>query len=98
MNNDERNTHFQGFAKSVRKEMEKRAAGISLRDYTPTYMEKIRQDVIAQCAYDLACHVAGHVSERAGALMETEFMTPQEVVSNIPDLTEWPELLPQKGI
>lgn len=43
-------------------------------------------EIITQYAYDLACHIVGHVSEGMAACREVESMSIQECVNEIPDM------------
>ncbi len=47
--------------------------------------------LVAQFAYDLACHVLSGVGEKTGALLEVDYLTPEQFVNeSVPDLTAWP--------
>lgn len=83
----DRDTHFQHAAHFLLQEMDKRRL---IADDTSLHYEEM-QTLIAQFAYDLACHNAAHISEAAASMRETEIWSVQEVVANIPDLTQWPE-------
>lgn len=85
----ERDTHFQGFAELLVLQFD----GLSLRykDW-PDWRELDRQMklVIAQRAYDLACHVLEHAtSEVVGEFFGNRI--PYIIDTDIPDLTQWPE-------
>lgn len=70
---NERDTKFRGFAKLLMLEL-----GLGLEnDFT--------RQLIAQRAYDLACHVIEHA--KGDIVVNTE----PYVKYNIPDLTQWPE-------
>lgn len=90
MSTTQRDKHFQGYAKQQFDDV----AGMFMKLAYALGSEEEAQltnDIqlyLARRAYDFACHVASHVSESAGAMMETDMITLEEVVSEIPDLTE----------
>lgn len=89
---NERDTHFFEFAKLLLKEIEQAGAGMSPQDYSPYRFEKVRRDVIAQRAYDLAVHIVNaiYVSQHRPC-------TFHELIQDyIPDMTELPPTPPQQ--
>ena len=74
-----RDTQFQGFAKLLLKNMEE----VSCTTYA-SMEDAIRAHelLIAQRAYDLACHVW---NETIGG------GNPENAISSVPDMTEWPK-------
>jgi hypothetical protein len=97
MSDNARDTQFAGFAKLLLKEL----LDDILDDYgfiggRENYADlnhdlSICEGIIARRAYDLACHAVGHVSEWNAAEMEVGFKTAQDIVSDIPDMIEWPD-------
>jgi hypothetical protein len=87
-----RNTQFAGFAKALYEDFiqlrENESAAIETIDqtYEEVWREKV-EHLIAQRAYDLACHVFDNTSSYMVDCMEAE-----EAVIGIPDLTELPEV------
>ena len=85
----ERNTHFQEFAKLLIQELQAiRFEGFD-KNWNSVDIERREQAIIAQRAYDLACHVGTFTSDcyTSGYIDPT-----QEVdINSIPDLTEWPD-------
>lgn len=87
MNENERDTLFQGFAKLLTQEIDEQVGTVIKweLEHDIDSQEKIGQElysrwqtVIAQRAYDLVMHT----------LMKVDL---PEYINDIPDLTEWPE-------
>ena len=90
MNEDERATHFQGFAKLEWKKIE---AYIRTYGFIPEG-ETMRAeflpplyDLLAECAYDLMFHAVKH----SLPYQQGDRVVKYIVSSHIPDLTQWPE-------
>ena len=80
-----RDTQFQGFADLLLQEI---LLDVPLSGQDRLLRQAI-QTLIAQRAYDLACHV---VEYSGGADMAD--WPDSEIISNLPDLTQWPESPP----
>ena len=85
-----RDTHFQGFAKLLWDELVELNKGgyidVNIDDdgIDPTNYRLL----IAQRAYDLACHVTKGTENAIGIIYDIPSVT--HIVRDIPDLTEWP--------
>jgi len=73
----ERDTKFLGFAKLLSDEIQD---ALRVASDTENLFE-LEHKIIAQRAYDLALHIVDAVRETT---------LPESIVSDIPDLTEWP--------
>ncbi len=79
----DRDTHFLGFAKLLFREIKEEWDEDLSFDAT---LHKI----IAQRAYDLACHLASNVSTGHIGLMRAGLENVEQCVDAIPDMTELP--------
>jgi len=82
-----RDTQFQGFAELLINDL--------FGDGFPTEGYRTSEDtkkLIAQRGYDFACYVMSYVSESMAAELDIGFVTSQECISEVPDLTEWPKV------
>lgn len=91
---ENRDTQFRGFAKALLNELGDQGFVFEGADDADReqQLECIEQ-LIARRAYDLACHVIDNVSESQAACREVNFITSEEVVSDIPDLIIVPDLI-----
>jgi hypothetical protein len=80
---NERDTHFQCFAKLLLREIDL-AGSMSPGDYSPYRFEKARQLVIARRAYDLAVYLVSHAD------VDPEGASAAMLIASIPDMTELP--------
>jgi hypothetical protein len=91
-----RNTQFAGFAKRVLTEMVAVNGYIDIVYHGPGEFDADDEvyshyvTLLAQRAYDLACHVANQVGESDGSAMDCGLRTPQQVVGEMTDLPELP--------
>ena len=86
MDNSERDTHFQGFAKLLWDEISHDLRFLDF-GFSPEQQASIDnhiREVIAQRAYDLAIHVTNHT--RGAISRDPNFV----IRHNVPDFTEWP--------
>lgn len=82
-----RDTQFLSFAKNLNDEIIQ--AGIDgIYDENP---ELYCQRLIAQRAYDLACHIVEHIDEDIAWRMDKGYTASQIVENDVPDMTELPE-------
>jgi hypothetical protein len=97
MNNSERDTHFQGFAKLQWEKIEAYIRnghgfipeGETMRaEFLPPLY-----DLLSECAYDLALHVLEHATNEVPGDFFGWQIT-YIVDHDIPDLTAWPPKLP----
>lgn len=99
--NNERDTHFAGFAKLLWDEIEDKIIVVDnskARHYHPLASEVSSEItlLIARRAYDLVYHTFAHTSPSNvadiwyGAPADVFQADLQEAISKIPDLTEWP--------
>lgn len=91
-----RDDQFAGFAELLFNEMKPDLAmlivDVGKKDTASILQtEAIIKQMIARRAYDFACHITEQVSEGNAAAIEVRFKTPQEVVSDMRDMTAWPE-------
>jgi hypothetical protein len=91
-NEQERKTHFQGFAELVAQELKEQGLLWIDTHVRPLVdppidfdYEKIKQ-IIAQRAYDLVLHAVWNI-----APVDLERLLMKDVAAKIPDLTEWPK-------
>lgn len=82
-------THFQQFAELLVKEFE--SNDLIPEHHARLIIKERMRKIIAQRAYDLACHVVNHVSETQATYREVDYMTAQEIVADIPDMTAFPD-------
>lgn len=85
MKQDERTTHFAGFAKAVQRRLDNKVCGISVDEWTPTKSAKMTQDILAQAFYDLVCHTLENIAH-----IDLDRLCTNEHVLRIPDLTKLP--------
>ncbi len=87
--NNERDTHFQGFAKLLIERLLDNTEGyfLLMRNVPKKHDMEEAIRVIAESAYDLAYHT---LMESAGASW-IDACPSWEWVARIPDLTEWPK-------
>lgn len=95
MSSNPRDKQFTGYAKLLHEELKPYLTALSLalgskntRDLE--WAEHMIQSIMAQRAYDLALHIASHVTEGDIASMDAGMSTVQQCVNAIPDLTQWP--------
>ncbi len=87
-----RNTQFRDFAKLLMDELTAQGDLLDLnRDYDESMIAKYEQ-VIAQRAYDLACHAVTYLGEETAWLKCKGYTASQIAENDIPDMTAWPEL------
>jgi hypothetical protein len=88
---NERDTQFKGFATLLRQDIFKQLQWLDF-GFTPKQQESIDRAIeklIARRAYDLVKHAIESCTlqeENVGARMNEDYL-----LSNIPDMTEWPE-------
>jgi hypothetical protein len=99
MDDNERDTHFQGFAKLLERELSDwQAKHIATMEsgiiYSGAQRAQEMQTIIAQRAYDLAEYILMHHTfwTTGATTLETAKMrvVNGEAIKRIPDLTEWP--------
>ncbi len=104
MNENERETHFQGFAKLLFDDLSQLGlvALIDLRNF-PDHpdralemqagMVQLTQQIIARRAYDLVDHVLNSlVDDHLGIDYDLHYWPNDQLIDEyIPDLTEWPK-------
>ncbi len=90
--NEERDTHFRGFAKllyddflQLAREDTSSIGEIAAPDYVEKWRMKVEQ-LIAERAYDLVLHTVWNI-----APVDLERLFMKEVAAKVPDFTEWPE-------
>ncbi len=91
MDNSERNEHFKSFAKLLWDELVELNKGgyIDVSSYFDDGIDPTNYRLlIAQRAYDLACHVTKGTENAIGIIYDIPSVT--DIVRDIPDLTEWP--------
>jgi hypothetical protein len=81
---NERDTHFQGFAKLLWQRLQ------AEMEYGPNHdnlavQRPVLEQIIAQCAYDLVSHTIMNINP-----YYLDVLSFDEISSRIPDLTEWP--------
>lgn len=81
-----RDTQFQGFAKLLLKKMF--AAEDIWIDTINPHWEAEWEQIIAQGAYDLACHIVRHINERDLALVRSGMWSEEDCVARIPNMEE----------
>ncbi len=81
---NERDTHFVGFAKLLREEL-MNTSTIYIQDWEESRLAEFEQ-VIARRAYDLVL-----ISIKEASANDLEYVSAQEKMQYIPDMTEWPE-------
>jgi hypothetical protein len=90
-----RDTQFSGFAKLLTEELKPYQTMLLLALQSNDkrereWSENMIQTIIAQRAYDLACHILSHATQAMIAECELPSCIP-ECVESLPDLTQWPE-------
>jgi len=82
----ERDTHFQGFAKLVARELYEN--GLLDLNHAAVYdAPGMVVGIIAERAYDLAIHCFESVPDEK----QSEYGDPPDCVKHVPDLTQWPD-------
>jgi hypothetical protein len=88
MGDNERDTHFAGFARLLRQDI---FAKLNFLDFGFSDQQQATIDrgvdkMIAQRVYDLVMHTLLHVEH-----IDLDRLTDEEHAKKIPDLTEWPQ-------